>query len=178
MRLWLPKDRQVYIYCLSGGRSHSAADKLRTQGYTVYEMEGGILQWQKADFRKQREMVRKERMGCHSMNLIKWFLHTLCPDWFQALPGADLGKKMYIDAIEKEMNGALKVVVINTDENMTLVKKMKIYSIPTCKLYRDGKLKWENMGFTDEKYPRRLSMTLSDYQSKWLLSHRLPFKFY
>lgn len=38
----LDKSKPVFVYCLSGGRSSSAANKMRSSGFTqVYEMDGG-----------------------------------------------------------------------------------------------------------------------------------------
>lgn len=44
----LSKDKPVAIYCRSGRRSASAANKLAEQGYEVINLEGGILAWQQA----------------------------------------------------------------------------------------------------------------------------------
>jgi rhodanese-related sulfurtransferase len=45
----LDKSKPVYLYCLAGARSHSAAEFLRTKGYTqVYELAGGISKWNDA----------------------------------------------------------------------------------------------------------------------------------
>ena len=42
----LDKSKPVFVYCLSGGRSSSAASKMRSEGFkTVYELDGGISQW-------------------------------------------------------------------------------------------------------------------------------------
>jgi len=39
----LDKKKTVFVYCLKGGRSASAADYLRKSGFTnVYELQGGI----------------------------------------------------------------------------------------------------------------------------------------
>ena len=43
----LDKSRTYYIYCRSGKRSHSACLKMKKQGFKVYDMEGGILNWTK-----------------------------------------------------------------------------------------------------------------------------------
>ncbi|RXK58141.1 hypothetical protein ESA94_19210 [Lacibacter luteus] len=43
----LDKEKTVYIYCLSGGRSHAAAEKLRANGYKVVEMSGGFNAWKR-----------------------------------------------------------------------------------------------------------------------------------
>ena len=41
----LDKSRTYYIYCRSGKRSHGACQKMQQQGFKVYDMEGGILNW-------------------------------------------------------------------------------------------------------------------------------------
>jgi len=43
----LDKNVPVYLYCRSGGRSASAADILKENGFTkVYNLDGGIKAWQ------------------------------------------------------------------------------------------------------------------------------------
>jgi phage shock protein E len=37
--------KPIFIYCASGIRSGKAARFLRTQGYEVYELEGGLRNW-------------------------------------------------------------------------------------------------------------------------------------
>lgn len=44
----LPKDREIVAQCRSGKRSAQATDFLRAQGYTVTNLEGGILRWKEA----------------------------------------------------------------------------------------------------------------------------------
>lgn len=41
----LSKDKPVYIYCKSGGRSLQASEKLLNEGYKVYNVLGGYDQW-------------------------------------------------------------------------------------------------------------------------------------
>jgi rhodanese-related sulfurtransferase/predicted small secreted protein len=44
----LDKDKEIYIYCRSGGRSGRAAKKLKTAGFTkVYDLQGGFINWNK-----------------------------------------------------------------------------------------------------------------------------------
>lgn len=44
-----PKDKPLALYCRSGRRSADAAGKLVEKGYkTVYDLDGGILAWEKA----------------------------------------------------------------------------------------------------------------------------------
>lgn len=41
----LDKTKHYYVYCRSGKRSHAAAEKMLRQGFKVFDMEGGILNW-------------------------------------------------------------------------------------------------------------------------------------
>lgn len=43
----LDKSHTYYIYCRSGKRSHNACIKMKKQGFKVFDMEGGILNWKK-----------------------------------------------------------------------------------------------------------------------------------
>lgn len=43
----LDKNKAVYIYCKSGGRSGRAAQKLKAAGFKkVYDLQGGFMNWQ------------------------------------------------------------------------------------------------------------------------------------
>ena len=44
----LSKEKAVAVYCRSGRRSASAAQKLVKLGYEVINLDGGILAWQRA----------------------------------------------------------------------------------------------------------------------------------
>ncbi len=39
------KDRPILVYCRSGSRSSRAADRLAEHGYTIFMLEGGMLDW-------------------------------------------------------------------------------------------------------------------------------------
>lgn len=43
----LDKSHTYYVYCRSGKRSHNACIKMKKQGFKVFDMEGGILNWKK-----------------------------------------------------------------------------------------------------------------------------------
>ena len=46
----LDKSEPVYLYCRSGGRSGKAATKLSEEGFKVYDLQGGILDWKLNNF--------------------------------------------------------------------------------------------------------------------------------
>lgn len=39
------KEKAVFIYCKSGGRSNMAANKLQEAGYKTIDLQGGITAW-------------------------------------------------------------------------------------------------------------------------------------
>ena len=45
----LPADKTIAVYCRSGRRSASAAQRLAAEGYKVVNLKGGILAWSKAE---------------------------------------------------------------------------------------------------------------------------------
>jgi rhodanese-related sulfurtransferase len=45
----LPKDKEIVVYCRVGNRSAFAAAYLSRLGYTVKNLEGGIVAWSSAD---------------------------------------------------------------------------------------------------------------------------------
>ena len=45
----IDKSTPVFVYCAAGGRSASAAKKMRSVGFKeVYDLSGGIIDWRKA----------------------------------------------------------------------------------------------------------------------------------
>lgn len=46
--LTLDKSQKVLVYCAVGGRSKRAAERMAAAGYEVYDLEGGIRDWQAA----------------------------------------------------------------------------------------------------------------------------------
>ncbi len=52
----LNKNEPVYVYCRSGKRSANAAQILKDMGFTeIYDMDGGILNWEKQGLQQERE---------------------------------------------------------------------------------------------------------------------------
>jgi len=49
----LDKNQDVYVYCKVGGRSASAARTMEDMGFKkIYDLKGGILQWEKEGFKQ------------------------------------------------------------------------------------------------------------------------------
>lgn len=51
----VPKDRTILAVCRHGNRSDAATRGLRTLGYTVENLEGGVTAWKQAGLRLEAE---------------------------------------------------------------------------------------------------------------------------
>lgn len=50
----LPKGREIVCVCDSGSRSKSAAKILIKEGFTVFDMQGGMIAWKRAKLPVQK----------------------------------------------------------------------------------------------------------------------------
>ncbi len=144
------KDTPLFVYCMSGGRSASAAEKLRSLGYSkVYELDGGILSW--------RNEGLAEIKGNHIQGLTlaqfqellvgdKLVLVDFYADW--CVPCQKL--KPHLDAISNEMSDKVTVIRINTDDNQELAEALNIDGIPVLQVYKYKQLKWTNVGYIEK----------------------------
>ena len=148
----LDKSKPVLVYCLSGGRSASAAEKMEEKGFReVYNMKGGIMKWNAANQPIEKgsgtlseglslsdfnSMVKKDKMVLVDFRA-KW-----CKPCQKMAP--------MLDALAEKKKDKLILLKIDADENKNLLKEKKIDAIPVLELYKDGKLVWSHQGEIDE----------------------------
>ena len=148
----LDKSKPVFVYCLSGGRSSSAANKMRSEGFkTVYELDGGIMKWRGANLPETtNNTVTSNGMTKQQfdalLNSDKLVLIDFYADWCTPC------KKMkpYLDEISEDMADKVLVIRINADDNQGLCKELKIDALPVLQLYKNKTLTWTNTGFIDK----------------------------
>ena len=148
----LDKSKPIFVYCLSGGRSSSAASKMRSDGFkTVFELDGGIMKWRGANLPETTDNTVTSK-GMSKMqfdallNSDKLVLIDFYADWCAPC------KKMkpYLDEISKDMADKVIVIRINADDNQALFKELKIDALPVLQLYKNKTLTWTNTGFIDK----------------------------
>ncbi len=149
----LDKSKPVFVYCLSGGRSASAASAMREAGFKeVYELEGGIMKWRGANLpettinntTKTAGLSRQQfeaLVGSDKLILVDFYA-----DW--CAPCQKM--KPYLDEISKDMADKVKIVRINADDNQALCKELQIDALPVLQLYKNKNLTWNNVGFIDK----------------------------
>lgn len=146
----LNKKKPVYVYCLSGGRSAQAAKTLAEQGFTVYEIEGGILKWEAANLPLERNLSQTPKgLTIKQFKALTKDEQMVLVDFHASWCGPCKEMEPFIKQVAKKYTGKVKVVKIDVDENGTLTKQLGITSIPVLYLYKGGKRTWKHTGFAD-----------------------------
>lgn len=150
----LDKSKPVFVYCLAGSRSKSAANKLHELGFKeIYNLEGGILKWNAAGLGQKSDKIigMCSQEYAELLNSDKKVLINFYADWCAPC------KKMapYMLQLQKEMADKVTIVRLNADENKTLISEMKIDELPALLLYDHKKIIWNHNGFLSEEDLRK-----------------------
>lgn len=144
----LDKDKPTFVYCQSGKRSRSAANKMREMGFTnVYELSGGINGWQSADLPLQSGKKKESGMNMPAyqqlLNDKRPVLVDIYAKWCSPC------KKMapFLDELTTSEASWLKIVRIDADKNIALADELKVTGLPTLYLYINGKQVWDYSGY-------------------------------
>ena len=130
--------KHVYVYCLSGGRSASAASNLRKKGYNVVELKGGISAWRNANLptegngnvEKGMELkVFTDSLAKSELVLVdfgaKW-----CPPCIKMNP--------VLDSLQTAMP-TLKIIKVDLDRDKEICKAYGVTELPVFQFYKKAK---------------------------------------
>jgi rhodanese-related sulfurtransferase len=131
----IDKNKPIYVYCLSGGRSNQAMKWLNENGYTtVYNLKGGINAWKQADKTVEGiETVEQINIETYLRSIPKDkivlvdFGAEWCPPCRKMQP--------ILDDLEKENYTIIK---IDGGTQTDLCKTLNIGSFPTFLVYKNG----------------------------------------
>jgi thioredoxin 1 len=149
----LDKEKPVFVYCLGGGRSESAAQKMRAEGFReVYELEGGMLKWRGAGLPE----TTGEPLAAGGMSYARFEELTgsgklVLVDFYADWCGPCKKLKPILEEIEKEMSGNLVVVRIDVDAHSELSGRLGIDAIPELRLYKNKKQIWTQKGLMSKE---------------------------
>ncbi len=144
------KSKPIFVYCMSGGRSKKAAEKLSELGFSkIYELQGGIMKWNAAGLSVPSNKIigmcsqeYNELLNTDKIVLIDFYAEWCAPC-----------KKMtpYLLKMQKEMADKVTIVRLNADENKTLISELKIDELPTLLIYKNNTILWKHSGFISEE---------------------------
>lgn len=146
----LDKSKPVYTYCLSGARSAAASEWLRENGYTAYNMNGGISAWKRAD-KPVEQAVEVAQISMEDYlaqipkdkTVLVDFSAVWCPPC----------KKMalVIDSLVKTNGSQFVLVKIDGGQQTSICKQMNVDAFPTFIVYNQGKETWRKQGLVEAK---------------------------
>ncbi|MBI1221993.1 MAG: thioredoxin 1 [Bacteroidetes bacterium] len=145
--LQLDKSKPVLVYCLSGGRSHSAAGLLRKQGYSVTELEGGIASWKSLNL----PVSGVNMAGKSSMDRVAFMstlennkLHLVDFNAKWCLPCRKL--LPVVDSLETVYQGKIQLHKMDYDQYEKLAREFQVEGIPYVMLILNGEVVWSHFG--------------------------------
>lgn len=155
----LDKNKTVFVYCLSGGRSSEAASQLQALGFkNIVNLSGGILAWQSANLPlSTNEGVSAPSTGMTLADFDKQLVgkKLVIVDYNATWCGPCKQLSPVLDAWVKEQKGQVELIKIDVDENPELAKAKQIESIPYLEFYKDGKLSDKQIGMGDAQEMRQ-----------------------
>lgn len=151
----LDKEKPLYVYCLSGGRSSKAGQVALRMGFKeVYNLDGGINAWVNANKPVQVPPPGSKKTAGMSFDdylaYIKKSDKLVLVDFGAVWCGPCKIVKPTVHKIEKDNPTKVELFEIDVDKNPLVSKAMNISGIPLLILYKGGKEVWRNMGVTDE----------------------------
>lgn len=150
----LDKSKPVFVYCLSGGRSKKAAAKLSELGFTnVYELEGGILNWNEEGFGKPA--TTETGMTMNDFNDLLKSDKKILVDFYAVWCGPCKQMEPFLLTMQKDLADKVTIIRIDVDKNKTLATQLKIDQLPTLVLYENKAVQWKTTGFISEKDLRK-----------------------
>ncbi|KIC93915.1 thioredoxin domain-containing protein [Flavihumibacter solisilvae] len=142
---YLDKSKPVMVYCASGGRSSEAAAALRTAGFQVVELAGGLNRWKKeghpvkgaADIKQLTDAEFQAMIKSNEVVLVD-FGAEWCPPCRKMEP--------VLDKFLQQSASTVRLVKIDGGIHVNLMKSMNVSSLPHFFMYRNGKKVWEKQG--------------------------------
>lgn len=152
----LDKSKTVFIYCLSSGRSTSAAEILVKKGFkNIYNLDGGILAWTNAGLPVVSTNAASSETDNGQLNTEKYLKlvtkdKLVLVDFNAVWCGPCKVLKPIVKRLEKKHASKMELLAIDVDQNPLLSNEMNISGIPLLILYKNGKEVWRNLGLIQE----------------------------
>ena len=148
---FVDKNKPVYVYCLAGGRSAAAAEKMRAMGFEkVYELKGGVNAW-KAGNKTLEGTSGEKQMTAEAFNtainaskiVLVDFGAVWCPPCKKMEP--------VLNNLQAGNAGKFTLVKVDGGRDLDLLKQYEVTALPVFIIFKDGKQVWRKDGVATEK---------------------------
>ncbi len=149
----LDKERPVFVYCLSGGRSADAVKIMRKMGFKeVYNLQGGILKWESAGkpLSQGTDPPKEPGMSSDDLNKLVSSGNYVLVDYNAPWCAPCMKLMPVLEALAEKKKDKLALVKVDADKNKALMQQKGISNIPYLELYDHGKLVWTHEGYIEE----------------------------
>jgi len=144
------KSKPVFVYCLSGGRSKKAAAKLQELGFTtIYELDGGFLNWSEEGF--SNPSTAQVGMTMSDFNDLLNSDKKVLVDFYAEWCGPCKQMEPFLLKMQKEMADKVVIVRIDVDKNKTLATQLKIDQLPSLFFYENKAVQKKLTGYISEE---------------------------
>ena len=147
----LPKDKPVYLYCLTGSRSAAAAGYMAKTGFAqLYNLQYGIMDWSRKGLPTVQSeaaatggsMAYTEQSFRQLIQSEKVVLVDFHAPW--CAPCKSMGP--VIEKLAEDFQGRAKVEKVDVEANEAITKAYQVQSIPAFILFREGQKVWSHKG--------------------------------
>ena len=147
---FVDKSKPVYVYCLAGGRSAAAADKMRKAGFTnVYELTGGTNAWRAANKPLEGNSTEKQMTNDElnaainsSKTVLLDFGASWCPPCKQMEP--------VLKNLTANNKGKFTLFNVDGGRDQDILQAYKVTTLRVFIIFKDGKQVWRKDGIATE----------------------------
>lgn len=147
----IQKDKPIYVYCRSGGRSSNAAKTMNRNGFqSIYNLAGGIGAWNDAKLpleipknapaKKAQPLSKRDfekKLAANTVTLADF--HTQwCMPCKQMAP--------IVDSLKKEFANKASILRVDLDSSPDLGSAFDVKGVPVFILFVNGKEQWRHSG--------------------------------
>ncbi len=149
--------KDYFVYCLSGGRSSSAAEYLRSNGFkNVYELNGGIMKWRAAGLPENNTEAMAANASNVGMSMSDYekLLANDKPvviDIYAEWCGPCKKMSPYLTEMQNTMSDKVTIIRIDADKNTALCKELKVDALPTVYVYKNKTKTFEHIGYLSKE---------------------------
>lgn len=149
---FIDKNKPVYVYCLGGGRSAAAADKMRKMGYTnVFELQGGTNAWRAANKPLEGSSKDEKQMSIAEFNSTIEGSKTVLVDFgAEWCPPCKMMEPVLKDLADHN-KGKFTLLKVDGGRDQDILKQYKVTALPVFIIFKDGKQVWRKDGTASEK---------------------------
>lgn len=157
----MDKEKEIYVYCLAGGRSAKAAAILAENGFKkVYNLEGGFRSWKENGFPVTTPSTAKDEnmkiLTLNDFNAILAAGQPVLADFHTKWCAPCRQMAPVVDKLATEYAGKATILRIDIEKCKELADSFSIKSVPVFILFKGGKETWRHVGSLPESDLRNI----------------------